>query len=577
MDKVYASQLASRLGPSFSIGTQDPTPTRTALIWIRGVIIGALILPATLLVVVAWRDRITVMNQAGQNVLSSVTILQEHALYVLETHDLVGALVDERIRGMSWAQIAASEDLHQYLSAVVHDYPQTRAVWLCDASGQLRNSSTVFPVPSLNVSDRDYYAPLRDQDIGVFIGRFVHGRVLHEDAFSVARRRSSATGDFDGLIVVSVSPSYYTKFWQQLAIQDGAFGGMVRNDGAIIAREPPVSVDMLPLGAANPLMKAIAKGNFGLNRDVAPLDGVERIYAIRQVPDFPVYVAYGLSVSTILNLWYNHLLTYIAFAVVATLGLAVVGMVALRKAQHEHFVLQQWRRTARQLDQEASQRVLLEDELAQVLRRTVSDQEAERLRIARELHDTLGQSVTLFNLGLERLGPTTTGGQEFRKGLAALKDLTLRFSHDIHRLAWEIRPTVLDDLGIETAIRTLLETWSEQSGLAFDLHLAVDGKRPSLDVETTLYRVLQEALTNVTRHAEATRVDIVLRIQDTVITMIIEDDGRGFINNESGNDVVPAKRLGLLGIRERLALVQGFLEIESAPGEGTTLFIRILR
>jgi|GEM_PF-6423940 len=577
MDEVYAPNPGSRHGAILDIGAHDPKPTRTALIWIRSVIIGALILPTALLIVVAWRDRTMVMKQAGQNVLSSVTILQEHAFNVLETHDLVGALVNERIRGMSWEQIAASEDLRQYLSAVVHDYPQTRAVWLCDASGQLRNASAVFPVPQLNVSDRDYYAPLRDRDTGVFIGRFVHGRVLHEDAFSVARRRSGATGDFDGLIVVSVSPSYYTKFWQQLAIQDGAFGGMIRDDGAIVAREPPASADMLLLGAANPLMKAVAKGNFGLNRDVAPLDGVERIYAIRQVPDFPVYVAYGLSVSTILKLWYDHLLTYVEFTAVATLGLAMVGMVALRKARHEYFVLHQWHRTARQLDQEARQRVLLEDELAQVLRRTVSDQEAERLRIARELHDTLGQSVTLFNLGLERLGPTTTGGQEFQKGLAALKDMTLQFSHDIHRLAWEIRPRVLDDLGIETAIRTLLETWSEQSGLAFDLHLAVDGKRPSPDVETTLYRVLQEALTNVTRHARATRVDIVLRIQDPVITMIIEDDGRGFISSGPGCDAVPAKRLGLLGIRERLALVQGFLEIESAPGAGTSLFIRIVR
>jgi signal transduction histidine kinase len=271
------------------------------------------------------------------------------------------------------------------------------------------------------------------------------------------------------------------------------------------------------------------------------------------------------------------LLIYIEFAVAATLGLALVGMVALRKAQHEHFVLHQWRRTARQLDQEARQRALLEDELAQVLRRTVADQEAERLRIARELHDTLGQSVTLFNLGLERLGPTTTGGKEFQEGVVALKDLTLEFWRDIHRLAWEIRPTALGDLGVETAIGTLLETWSERSGLSFDLHLAVDNKRLSSDVETTLYRVLQEALTNVTRHAEATRVDVVLRIQESVITMIIEDDGHGFINNESGLDAAPVKRLGLLGIRERLALVRGSLEIESAPGEGTTLFIRIPR
>ena len=235
--------------------------------------------------------------------------------------------------------------------------------------------------------------------------------------------------------------------------------------------------------------------------------------------------------------------------------------------------LEEWQATAQALRLESERRAKLEAELSGVLRRTVADQEAERERIARELHDTLGQSLTLLQLGLEAIGRPNAGSEEFKDRLVSLKRMTVELGHDLNRLAWEVRPTALADLGIQTAIRNLLETWSERSNVQFDLHLALDHQRLSPEVETTLYRVLQEALTNVVRHADATRVGVVLQGSDDVVTMIIEDDGRGFDADNCAN--LPAKRLGLLGIRERLALVGGQIEIESKIGKGTSLFIRI--
>lgn len=235
--------------------------------------------------------------------------------------------------------------------------------------------------------------------------------------------------------------------------------------------------------------------------------------------------------------------------------------------------LEEWRTTAEALKRETERRAVLEEELSQVLRRTVADQEAERLRIARELHDTLGQSLTLLQLGLEGLG--TADSTNFHERLTGLKTLSVEFGRDLTRLAWEIRPTALDDLGIQTAIRNLLETWSERSSIPFDLHMSLNDKRLSSEIETALYRVLQEALTNVVRHANATRGSVVLGATERLITMIIEDDGNGFFSDTAKPDNRPSKRLGLLGIRERLALVDGSLEVESSPRAGTTLFVRI--
>jgi light-regulated signal transduction histidine kinase (bacteriophytochrome) len=228
----------------------------------------------------------------------------------------------------------------------------------------------------------------------------------------------------------------------------------------------------------------------------------------------------------------------------------------------------------RAYQQESERRAVVEEELSQVLRRTVADQEAERQRIARELHDTLGQSLTLLQLGLDGISRQRQPDEDLQQRVAALKSLAIDLGQQVHQLAWEIRPTVLDDLGLQTAIRNLLETWSERSSLSFELHLTLADRRLPPAIETTLYRVLQEALTNVVRHAEATRVGVILGIKEDHVTMIIEDDGRGFGCDDDNPNGTATRHFGLLGMRERLALVDGSLEVESAPGRGTTLYVR---
>jgi light-regulated signal transduction histidine kinase (bacteriophytochrome) len=204
-----------------------------------------------------------------------------------------------------------------------------------------------------------------------------------------------------------------------------------------------------------------------------------------------------------------------------------------------------------------------------------ADLEAERQRIARELHDSLGQTLTLLQLGLDELGHSLPESEKFGLQIEGLKRLANSLCSEVNRLAWEIRPPALDDLGLETAIRQRIETWSERLNLQFDVRLALNDRRLEPAVATTLYRVLQEAITNIARHAEATRVAVLLDANEKDVSMIVEDNGRGFSANEAISDDKLPKRLGLLGIRERLSLVAGTLEVESAPGRGCTLYIRV--
>ena len=199
------------------------------------------------------------------------------------------------------------------------------------------------------------------------------------------------------------------------------------------------------------------------------------------------------------------------------------------------------------------------------LRRVVAGQEVERRRLARELHDETGQALTSILLGLRSLeedrSPATVDG---------LRELVVGTLQDVRRLAVQLRPKALDDFGLAPALERLVQTFSESSGIKVELEARLGNERLPNDVETTVYRIVQEALTNVVKHAEAKNVSILLVRRDANVTAVIEDDGRGFDSATVRDDSI-----GLEGMRERVELHDGRLTIETAPGSGTTLRIEV--
>src|SRR5215813_11973454 len=153
--------------------------------------------------------------------------------------------------------------------------------------------------------------------------------------------------------------------------------------------------------------------------------------------------------------------------------------------------------------------------------------------------------------------------------------MTSAMSKEVHRLSWELRPTALDDLGLEAAIANYLERWGERFNLSVDFAGNLRGRRLPAPVEITLYRALQEAMTNIAKHAHAQRISVVLEAEIGEIRLIVEDDGIGFARESTAAPVEPTGGFGLLGIRERLALVGGSFHIEPASDHGTALFCRI--
>jgi chemotaxis family two-component system sensor kinase Cph1 len=177
-----------------------------------------------------------------------------------------------------------------------------------------------------------------------------------------------------------------------------------------------------------------------------------------------------------------------------------------------------------------------------------------------------------LRLGFDAIVPACKKDQSARQRLAELKDLTAQLGRDFSRMAWDLRPMALDDLGLRNAITQYLEEWAERSGLQIDLEITLGDRRLPPSVETGLFRVLQEAITNVVKHSGADRVGVILEATDGEIRLIVEDNGRGFQVDGRSDVALGKAHLGLRGVRERLVLVHGSLEIESAPSGGTTVY-----
>jgi signal transduction histidine kinase len=235
---------------------------------------------------------------------------------------------------------------------------------------------------------------------------------------------------------------------------------------------------------------------------------------------------------------------------------------SLRKSeQHYGQLLEQSRRT--------------QERLRLLSRQLLSAQEEERKRISRELHDVIAQTLTSINVRLGTLkkeAALNTNGLE--RSIAGTQRLVERSVNIVHQFARELRPTVLDDLGLIPALHTFMKSFRQETGIRVSLSAFAAVERVNGDKRTVLYRVAQEALTNVARHAQASEAEVQIQKVDGAICMKIKDNGKGF-REERMLRAKNGRRLGLLGMKERLEMVGGNFTVTSAPGKGTTVLAQV--
>jgi len=258
-----------------------------------------------------------------------------------------------------------------------------------------------------------------------------------------------------------------------------------------------------------------------------------------------------------------------------TLDLAKSNQQLKKEIARRKVVEKSLRKSERQSVDLLEQSQLLQEQLRLLSRRILLAQEDERKRISRELHDVVVQLLTGINVRLATLKTeTSVSTKDLSRKISHAQRLVIKSVDIVHKFARELRPAMLDDLGLIPALHALLKKFTKETGVRVTLTAFEELEQMSNAKRTVLYRVVQEAVTNVARHAHASRVEVSIQKLPAAVSMSIKDDGRSFdveklwISRKS-------QRLGLLGMRERVEMVRGTFAIESAPGQGTAVLVQI--
>jgi len=444
---------------------------RRRLTWpLRGLLAASLAVPLLLLAIAAWQNYRLVRSQAEERVMIEAGELHEHALNTVKTYAIVLAWIDARTRGLDWGRIEHDEELHRFLSDL-DTLPQIDEVWMADAAGRPQVSGRSSPIPPIDVSDRDCFAAEQEQDVGIFVGREQIGALTHAPEFDICERRSTADKAFDGIIVVSARPAYFSEFYRTVSEDKRFAASLVRSDGSLLVRYPTLPAPAV-LARGNAFMQAIAsKPDRGLFSGRGETDGIERFFAYERIEDYPLYVAYGIPTRDVLVSWLANLVNYSLFAVPASLALFGMTLLAVRQIQRHTIASWRWRTTARRLRREMNRRAVAEAELRQ----------AQKMEALGQLtggvaHD-FNNLLTVLQGSLEMLS-----GRQQSDQLQARVDTALRTVERGERLTEQLlafarrqplaRATI--DLNVQLRRMTELLARTVGSGIAIHTDLAAD-------------------------------------------------------------------------------------------------------
>jgi two-component system NtrC family sensor kinase len=264
-----------------------------------------------------------VENEARTRLLRTVDMLHEHALRSFETQETALEAIDERVRGLTWDEIAGSREIQRFLATLDRRSQPSGGIALVGPDARLKVISAGFPAPPVDLSDRGYVRAHRAGVTGTHVGEVIVSRPSNTTVFSLSRNRSGAGELFDGVIAATFKPGYFEDFYRSVTVGGGDVVTLVRGDGAVLARTPPVlDPAAYKPGRFTPLLAAAENAASGIMRKRSTIDGVERLYGYRKVGSYPVYVFYGLSPTVLQKAWLARLAAPGLVCLVAALLLA---------------------------------------------------------------------------------------------------------------------------------------------------------------------------------------------------------------------------------------------------------------
>jgi signal transduction histidine kinase/ActR/RegA family two-component response regulator len=529
----------------------------------RALFTAAIAVPLGLLALAGWLTFDRVRDEAEREAGHTVHALSEHAHRTFRAHELLIQFVDRYTEGRSWEDLGRSPEVHLMLARLASAGPDVASVFMLDRTGRSFVSSRRFPMPVIDSTDREYYRALKSDDV-LHISAPGTGRLSGDRFFTIARRRTSADGGFDGVIAVSVNPAYFENFFASLVNPTEA-ASLVRADGTLLARHPvrPDQVAVLPPGSG--FMRAIADAPAaGVYVTRSLTDGIDRMIAYRRVGEYPVYASFQVSMAALWSAWRLAMVPFLMACLLAT-GLLLVG-VALAEQRTRRAAAEARGREAEQASRAKDLFVAaLSHELRNPLTAIASASELlEREAGARAPVQIIARQIKQLRRMLDDLLDTAR---------AVHGKLTLEQRRiELCALARaELAEQLARSPGVQGAVQGAGEAW-------------VNGD------PVRLRQMLANLIENAIKYG-ARRVDIAFEAAGDWVQAAVRDDGQGlapellprlfepFVQGEQSLDRAKGG-LGLgLALVQRLAVQHGgTLVAESpGPGRGSTFTLRLPR
>lgn len=369
------------------------------------------LVPLLLLSVVAWQSWDLEMEELDSRVTNTLSILSEEAEKVFENQELALDWIEDRTKHLTWAQIETSQEFFHFAKTLADKSPYIDTIFLVDAAGIVRATSSFFPVDrAVSVADRDYFVDAKRESTDVHVGEPAKGRLNGHVAFRVARRRSSADGSFDGILAIAFSPSYFEKIFANIGGATSDLICLMRTDGKVLASNFDGAMGGV-LPREHPCTILMRMGDVSNSNFVSTLDDATRMGGKRQLRGYPLAVGYAVDLRSIRHEWLQDLALNGAAAVASSLVLFGLSFAALRIAHSERSAIGAWQ-------EEAEQRQRIEAEMRQASKIEALGRMASG--IAHHFNNLLPAMSGLLELTLGEVPPDSATAKRLERMLDAV-------------------------------------------------------------------------------------------------------------------------------------------------------------